>query len=329
MPANLTPQYLEAERRFREAQTDAEKIDALKEMLRLIPKHKGTDHLQGDLKRRLSKLQDRVEQGRKSTGKRADPFAFPRHGAGRVVLVGMPNSGKSSIAAALTNAPVKVAEYPFSTALPVPGMMTFEDVQVQLVDTPPLTPQGGEPGLFTLARQADLAAVVVDLGSDDLLDHTQAVFDLFEERKLLLRPEAGDAEPGAPTPVKAVFIRTKLDLDPDGERRAMFDEFFGDRLPRRDVSAVTAEGLGELPKFFFDELGLIRVYTRAPGKKDRSPDPFVLKRGDTVLDLAREVHQDLARNLQYARIWGEGAYPGQSVSREHVLHDKDVVELHA
>ena len=328
MPANLTPQYLEAERRFREAQGTEEKIEILREMIRLIPKHKGTDHLQGDLKKRLAKLTAQAEQGRKSGGRRVDPFAVERHGGGQVVLVGMPNVGKSSVLAALTNAHSEVAEYPFTTHKPVPGMMNYEDVQIQLVDTPPLTPEGAEAGLFTLVRQADAALVVVDLGSDDLLDQAQVVLDALEERKVQLSPEFGKSEDRSVAVVKAMFLRTKSDLDPGGERRAMFDEFFADRLATLDVSAATGEGLDGLPRSMFDFLSLVRVYTQAPGKKDKKPDPFVLKQGSTVLDLAKAVHQDFVENLKSARIWGQGVYDGQNVSREHVLSDKDLVELH-
>jgi len=329
MPANLTPQYRQAEERFREAGTTEEKIEALKEMLRVIPKHKGTDHLQGDLKKRLAKFTAQAEQGRKSGGgKRIDPYAVERHGPGQIVLVGMPNVGKSGLVAALTNAQTEVAEYPFTTHKPIPGMMNYEDVQIQLVDTPPLVPDGSEPGLFTLVRQANAVMLVVDLGSDDLLDQTQSVLDALEERKVVLRPDARKSEDQSIAIVPAVFVRTKVDLDPDGERREMFDEFFAGKLPCLDVSTQTREGLDTLPKFMFDFLGLVRVYTRAPGKKDEKPDPFVLKRGSTVLDLARSVHQDFVESLKFARIWGEGVYDGQSVSREHVLSDGDLVELH-
>ena len=328
MPANLTPQYRSAEQRFREAKTPEEKVEALREMLRVIPKHKGTDHLQGDLKRRLAKLTDQSEQARKSGGRRVDPFAVQRHGAGQVVVVGMPNVGKSALVAALTNAQTDVADYPFTTHHPVPGMMGFEDVQIQLVDTPPLIPDGAEPGLFTLVRQADAALVVVDLGSDDVLDHAQVVLDTLEGHKIVLRPDSRECEDTSIAMVRAVFVRTRVDLDTDGERRGLFDEFFADRLPCVDVSATTGQGLSDLPRFMFDFLELVRVYTRAPNKKDERPDPFVLTRGDTVLDLAKAVHQDFVESLKFARIWGQGVYDGQSVSREHVLSDKDLVELH-
>ena len=329
MPANLTPQYLSAEERFREAATDDEKVAALREMLKLIPKHKGTDKMQGDIRRRIAKFTQAAQQRRKSTGRRVDVFAVERHGAGQVVLVGMANVGKSSLVASLTNAQTEVAEYPYTTHKPVPGMLQFEDVQMQMVDTPPLMPQGTEAGLFTLARQTDAVAVVVDMGSDEVLEHAQTVLDALEERKIHLSPRPEESEDLSVAIVKALFICTKTDLDPDGERRAMFREFFGDRLPCLEVSTVTPDALDDLPRFMYGFLDLIQVYTRQPGKKDRNDDPFVLKKGSTVLDLTKAVHQDFVDSLKFARIWGTGVYDGQSVKRNHVLADKDLVELHA
>ncbi|MHC5138050.1 MAG: GTPase [Planctomycetota bacterium] len=141
MPANLTQQYKKAEQRFKAAGTDEERLEALEEMLREIPKHKGTEHLQADLKKRRSKLKAAIEGGGKKSGggKHVDVFHVPKSGAGQVALVGMPNVGKSAILAALTHAHVQVADYPFTTDKPAPGMAQFEDVQIQLVDAPPIT----------------------------------------------------------------------------------------------------------------------------------------------------------------------------------------------
>ena len=328
MPANLTPQYMEAERRFREAASDEDKLAALREMLSVIPKHKGTDKMQGDIKRRIAKFTQAVQQRRRSSGRRVDLFAVERHGAGQVVLLGMPNVGKSSLVAALTNAHTEVADYPFTTHKPAPGMVKFEDVQMQLVDTPPLTPEGGDSGLFTLVRQTDAAAVVVDLGSEDVLEHAQTVLDVLAGRKIQLSPRFEKSEDLSTAVVKAMFIAAKADLDPDGERRVMFQEFFADSLPCTVVSVRTQEGLADLPRALFGFLELIRVYTKQPGKKDKNSDPFVLRKGGTVLDLARAVHQDFVEKLKFARMWGQGVHDGQTVGRDHVLADGDTVELH-
>lgn len=328
MPANLTPQYLSAELRYRAAATDPEKLEALREMLQLIPKHKGTDKLQGDIKRRIAKLTQAAQQRSKGGSRRTGLHTVERQGGGQIVLAGAPNTGKSSIVAALTSAQTEVADYPFTTHRPIPGMMLFEDAQVQLVDMPPFAPEGAEPWMFTVLRQADVAALVVDLGSDDLLEDAQALLDAAAEHRIDLRPEFGHSEDVRGAWVKAFFLCTKADLDPDRERLEMFREFFGERLPVQVVSAATGEGMDGLPSFAFEFLQLIRVYTRQPGKKDRNDDPFVLKKGSTVIDLAKAVHQEFAAGLKFARIWGTGVYDGQNVKRGHVLSDKDVVELH-
>ena len=328
MPANLTPQYLSAEQRFREAATDEARVVALKEMLAVIPKHKGTDKLQADLKHRLAKLTQSIQQHQRSGGRRGDLYSVERHGAGQIALVGMPNVGKSSLIAALTNAKTEVADYPFTTHKPIPGMARFEDIQIQLVDMPPVAPEGTESWVFTIVRQADAAALLVDLGSDDVLDQAQTVLDVLAEHKIELSPDFGKSENLSIARVKAMFVGAKADLDPDGERWEMFREFFADRLDCVKLSCQSLDGLAEFPRRLYDFLEVIRVYTRAPGKKDDKPDPFVLKRGSTLIDLARSVHQDFAENLKFARIWGEGVYDGQSVKRDHVLSDHDLVELH-
>ena len=164
MPANLTPDYHRAEERFRHARTVEEKIDALEEMLRVVPKHKGTDGLQGDLKARLAKLK---KQPASKAGKATHSHLIPREGAGQVALVGPPNTGKSSLVAALTKAKPEIAPYPFTTREPHAGMMDWEDVRVQLIDTPPITADYLESYLSSTVQVADAALLMVDLGDDD------------------------------------------------------------------------------------------------------------------------------------------------------------------
>jgi ribosome-interacting GTPase 1 len=114
LPANLPPAYFEAENRYREAKTPAEGIAALEEMLAIMPKHKGTDKLKADLRRRISKLKSK-QQEKKKLGRRDRGYKIEKEGVGQVVLIGEPNVGKSSLVAALTNADPQVAEFPHST----------------------------------------------------------------------------------------------------------------------------------------------------------------------------------------------------------------------
>jgi ribosome-interacting GTPase 1 len=325
MPANLNPEYFKAEQWFRTATTNEEKILAVERMLAVMPKHKGTDGLKADLRHKLSKLKEAptVKKG----GKHTDIFHVPRTGAGQVVLLGLPNTGKSSIVAALTNAKVSVADFPFATAGPVPGMAKFEDVQIQLVDMPPITAEYVSPGQVGTYRNCDLIAIVIDL-SAEVEEQMLVCLDFLESRNLLL-DEKTPALDGYGNVIgkKAFCICTKYDIAKPGSLE--LTKKVSDK-PREfiAVSARTGEGLGELPKVFFKSLGLIRVYAKPPGKPADMNEPFTMPAGSTVMDMATAIHRDLAEKLKHARIWGTGVYSGQNAQRTHVLIDKDVVELH-
>ena len=178
------PDYLEAERRFKSAKTTEEKIAAIEEMMATIPRHKGTEKMQADLKRRLSKL--RAEQARRPTSRIGIIHRVEKEGAGQVALVGPPNSGKSLLVRRLTHATPEVADYPFTTRVPLPGMMPFEDVQVQLVDLPPVHPDFPESWLYQIIRNADAALLVVDLSDPDLLEDLETTLGQVANAKVQL-----------------------------------------------------------------------------------------------------------------------------------------------
>ncbi|HHY32455.1 MAG TPA: TGS domain-containing protein [Firmicutes bacterium] len=326
MPANLTPQYLEAEQAFKEAKTIPEKIAALEEMLAVIPKHKGTEKLQADIKRRLAKLRDESE--RKAKTGRQDPFLVERHGAGQVALVGFPNSGKSALVGALTRAKVTVADYPFSTVLPVAGMMEFEDIWIQLVDMPPVTSGEMPPGMAGALRNADALLIVADASSDDCLDQLEDVLSLLGEKRILR--DATELEAGARghTLEDCMVVATKTDLPRAQDNLAIIREYLPPGLEMVPASVRSAESLEGLRRRVFELLGIIRIYTKVPGQPPDMGQPFVLKKGSTVLDMAAAVHRDFPSRLKSARIWGSARFDGQSVPRDYVLHDRDVVELH-
>jgi ribosome-interacting GTPase 1 len=311
MPANLTPAYFKAEQWYRQATTVEEKILALEQMLAVMPKHKGTDKLKADIRHKLSVLREGEEKRRKSAG--VDMFHVPRGGAGQIVLLGMPNSGKSSIVGLLTDAKVHIADFPFATNAPVPGMMHFEDVPVEIVDMPPITADFSMPGQVGTYRNCDLIAMVIDL-SADIEEQWRVCLDFLETRNLL---------PSKNT----VCICTKSDIAVEGATDKV-RQFCDNRFEIIAVSVETGEGMGELPVALFRQLHIIRVYAKPPGKKPDMNEPFTIPVGSTVLDLARVIHRDLAEKLKHARIWGTDVYEGQSVQRNHVLNDKDVVELH-
>lgn len=330
MATNLTPQYHRAEEEYRRAATLEDEIKWLEVMFREMPKHKASERLQSDIKQKLSRAKKELEQERKTGGAGSRPgVRIPRQGAGTAVLLGGPNAGKSQLLAALTRATPTVAPYPFTTQTPLPGMMAFEDALVQLIDTPPISPDFFESYMQGLIRAADVAVLVVDLERDEGLEEAQAVFDRLGETKTRL----GRSSELDPDDIGISFTQTLLALNKsdtaDSEARAaLFAELYPHDLPSYRISATTGAGLDELRRAIYEALGVIRVYTRRPGVKAELDRPFTVPHGGTVLDVARLVHKDLADKLRFAKVWGAGVHDGSQVRGDHVLSDKDVVELH-
>ncbi|TEB09012.1 GTPase [Pelotomaculum propionicicum] len=323
MPANLTPQYYEAEEAFKKAVTVEEKIAALEEMLAVIPKHKGTEKIQADLKKRLSKL--RQEGQKKAKTSRADPFSIERQGAGQVALLGFPNSGKSSLVAAMTRAKPKVADYPFTTTVPLAGMMPYQDIFIQLVDTPPVTEEIIPAGLSGVLRNADVLLLLVDAAADDCLEQLLFSLNYLKEKKIVREDTAPGVRGIAPDKMLVLAARADLPQSPDNIQ--IMKELGPEGIEFFPVSNVTGLGLEDLREKIFQMLGVIRVYTKVPGKEPDLKRPFILKRGSTIFDLAENIHRDLPRLMKNARVWGSARYDGQSVMRDYVIQDRDIVEI--
>ena len=329
MPANLTPQYQRLEEQYRRAHTAQERTELLEEMLATIPKHKGTEKLQADLKTKLKETKAEL-QSEASAPKRGKTFRFPRQGAGQVVIVGAPNAGKSRILKDLTKAEPEVAPYPFTTREPLPGMMSWQDVSVQLIDTPPITDAQFEPYLLNLVRAADAVVLAFDGASDDAPDQTAEVLKQFGSRKTLLSDVTGfDEEDFSIIRVKTLLVVTRGDDPGVADRLAYFREMTETNFATLKVDLDQPVARESLREAIFQLLGVIRLYTKKPGKPADYSSPFVIKSGGTVEDLAAVVHRDLVESLTFAKVWGSSAHDGQSVGRDHVLHDKDLVELHA
>jgi len=332
MPANLPPHYFKAEERFRQAETPEEKIKALREMFAIMPKHKGTDHLQADIKRRIAQL-TREAQRKAHIGRAASKDHIEREGAGQAVLVGVPNSGKSALVAGVTRARPKVAEYPFSTFDPLPGMMPFEDIQIQLVDLPPLSETYTPSWVFNIIRTADLVLVTVDLSSSPETEGPEeqvlTVMGVLEDAHILLTGEDVEEDFSASMlSKKALFIGTKSDADGTEERLRALRETYGEEFRIVPVSVQTGAYVEEMKRAIFESLNLVRIYTKAPRKKPDMETPYILPRGSTVLDVAGAIHRDFVARLKFARIWGSEKYQGQQVQRDHIVEDGDVIEVH-
>ena len=326
MPTNLPPECLEAEQRYRAAKSAEEKVATLEEWLSTIPKHKGTDRLRADLRRRLSKFKA-ASQTHKSTGKQPSAFHIGREGAGQVVLVGPTNVGKSALLAALTNATPEVADYPFTTWTPTPGMMPVEDVQIQLIDTPPLNREAVEPELIDLIRRSDLILLVVDLQTYPIEQLEDTIAFLQGHRIVPHHLQERYVESGGLTFIPLLVVVNKNDDESSDDDLEVLRELLGDEWPLLPVSATTGRNLDRLRQAVFERLEIMRIYSKPPGKEPDLSAPFVLKKGSTVAELAGQVHQDFLKNLKSARVWGSAAYDGQMVGRDHVLQDRDVVEL--
>ncbi|NLN06077.1 MAG: TGS domain-containing protein [Firmicutes bacterium] len=317
MPANLTPQYHAAEARYKKAGTPEEKLEALQEMLATIPKHKGTEKLQADIKRRLSQLREEAQQRKKQKGG-YNPFHVEKQGAGQVVLTGFPNTGKSALVATLTRAKVKVADFPFTTTIPASGMMPYEDILIQLVDTPPLTADDLPPGLAGTLRNADLLLLCIDLSAADCLEQLETTINLLEERGII------DTEEENPVAVPYLVLGMKADLPQAADNLEILREL----RPDLEILPVSVnDNLALLRGKIFLALNVIRVYGKAPGRKADLERPFILKKGSTVLDLAYQIHRDFPRKLKSALVWGSARFEGQAVSKDYMLQDKDIVEL--
>lgn len=329
MPANLTPQYLKAEEEYRRATTAEEEVACLQVMLKEIPKHKGTDKLQADLKQKISRLKKDVAQA-KPGGKRPG-FRLPRQGAGRVILIGPANAGKSQLLASLTRAHPEIADYPFTTREPQPGMMPWEDIAIQLVDTPAITRDVYAPEVQALIRGADWVILVADLGSDDGgQDLADLLYAVQQSRTRLARTTWLDEDDIGISYTGTILAFNKTDLPEAADRYQFFQEFIDVDFDCVSISALTGAGLEELKKLIFERLDVVRVYTKMPNKKEADYEkPYTLTRGGTIADLARLIHNDLAEQLKFARVWGSAVHDATTVKGDYVLHDRDVVEIHS
>ena len=324
MPANLPPQYFEAEKRLRMAKTPEEKIEALETMLAIMPKHKGTDKLHADLRRKIAKITEEAE--RRYATSRAS-LHIRKEGAGQLALIGLPNTGKSQLLASITEAMPEIGDYPFTTQKPTIGMMKYENIQIQIVDTPPVTGKDSRVWINNIARNADLVAIITDIGYDPV----QQVENVLQELDGMgIIPETAilDESTVGRRQRKMMIIANKIDIDNTGLNQKQITSEYGIRFPLAMVSAALDIGLEDLKEKIFKALEIIRVYTKTPGTKPDMNDPIILKNNSTIKNAAEEVHKDFKAKLKYALVWGSGKFDGQRVGPEHILKDGDIIELH-
>ena len=327
MPTNLPADYFNAEERFKSATTPEDKVKFLEEMLGTIPKHKGTDHLRADLRKKLSKLKS-AATSKKTSKKQVSPYHINKEGAGQIVVIGCTNTGKSSLLVAETNAEPEVSEVPFTTWSPMPGMMYIDNIQVQLIDTPPFSDDYIDPEFLNLIRRVDLILIMIDLHANPV-QQLEYMYQKLQENRIA--PKHLDYQIESESfllHVPSLVVVNKYDSEDFQEHYQIFKELLNLDYPMVPVSVETGHNIDALKSTIFEMLGVIRVYSKAPGKEADKSAPFVVDEGIRLAEFAGKVHKDFQENLKTARIWGTSAdFPGQMVSREHVLEDEDVVEL--
>lgn len=326
MPANLPPEYFEAEKRFKQASASSEKITALEDLISTIPKHKGTDKLRADLRRKLSQLRKDVISKKK--GGRGDIYVVQKEGASQIAIVGFPNSGKSSLLACLTNANPVIAEYPISTLTPLPGMMPFEDIQIQLVDLPPIGNESTDGWVSGILRYTDALLLILDMTDDPEIQAELLIEQLQRWNIHLLSSKRPQVETNTGVSKRGLIVVNKNDLAVTEGSFIRLKEKYGDTCQCIAISALTKENLEELKRAIFEIAGIIRVYSKPPGKEPDLSTPFTIPSGSTVLGLAEFIHKDFLFNLKFARVWGSAKFEGQRVEKNHVLKDLDIVEFH-
>jgi uncharacterized protein len=334
MPANLPPQYFDVEKKLRTTQDPAERITIMEELLSIIPKHKGTEKLQAMYKSKIAKLKSQ-SQKRAAVARHASPHHIDKTGAGQAVLIGLPNSGKSKLVESLTNAAPEVADYPFTTHKPYPAMMPYENIQIQLVDTPPFTPEYMETWHPELIKNGDIILMVLSLDQSEPAEDFLTLQDILKEKRIKFIPPhvktenmGKNQEKEALFQKKCLIVLNKCDIAAWEEKEKLLQEFLDPGFSSIPVSAAEKINLDTLKQQIYSSLHILRVYSKIPGKKPSFNDPFVFKKGSTMMDMAKAVHKDFAEKLRFARIWGEKKYEGQKVNRDYILEDGDIIELH-
>jgi len=298
MPANVHPEYCHAEKEYSKATTIDEKIKCLEKMISFAPSHKGGENLRAQLKTRYKKLKESREKAKKS-GKSSQQGI--KKAWMQAILVGPPNSGKSTLFQELTNQKIIITSYPHSTSEPVLGTINYEDVKIQLIDTPsfPNTDKG-------------------------LLHTTDTILLIIEDSNQI---EDSIKEIGT-TKAKILLGITKVDLISEQEKRKL-EANLKSKFRKYDFFIVeyNKEKIEELKKTLFETFPIIRIYTKEP-KKEASKDPMIMKKDSTLQEAAEKISKNLKNQIKFAKIWGPSSkFPGQTIGLNHVLKDKDIIEI--
>ena len=366
MPINATPEYAVAEREYTKASTNVEKLQCLEKMLSLAPSHKGGETLRAEIKTKISKLKEKLLKERESK-KKGYSLAVKKEGAAQVVLVGPPNTGKTALVNKLSKSNYEVGGYAFTTSKPNLGTLDYKTVKIQLVDLPPLIEGAAikQAPYFAIIRNANLALLIID----DPKQLPPLLKDFEDSHILLNKPRPSirikrNATGGLEF-IGEKFVQGKIEIVKkilrehnvasavveifDTVKPEDFFEVIDEKLAYLPALIVlnkqTKNELGKWEKFeiislvgdefdllkdkIWENLKLIKIYTKEPGKKPKMTHPITLEEGSTIKDMAQHVHKDFIKKFDYAKIWGKSAkHASMKVGPEHKLADDDVVEIH-
>ncbi|MEM0465897.1 MAG: GTPase [Candidatus Pacearchaeota archaeon] len=300
MPINAGYEYANAEKKYLSAQSDEERLLALQEMLRTAPTHKGSEKFRGDIRLRIKKLKESINK-QKKLGKTSKKGI--KKGDLQAVLVGLTNSGKSSILKALTNANPKIASYGFTTSKPEIGTLIYGNCNIQIVDLPPIGSDLFDHGIVNNA--------------DTILFVVEKIHEIEEVEKVVRNKTA-----------KRVIIFNKIDEYDEITKRKIVETLKTKKYNFVLFSSKTNEGIEELKEKIFKSFDIIRVYTRQPGKKEDN-NPVILRPGSLLEDVAEKVLHGFSKKVKYAKIFGPSSkFLGQKVGLKHVVKDSDIVEFY-
>lgn len=356
MPVNATTDYFLAEKKFNDAKTTTEKIKALEEMLRTSPSHKSSENLRASIKQRLAKYRGLLEKEKTTKGS-GFSVSIKKDCSAQVIIIGFPNSGKSYLLSKLTNAKPEIADYEFTTKRPEVGIMEYTGVKIQIIEIPALFEgfiyKDKGPSFFSVIRNADLVLFLID-EAKDTEEQLRILNSEFEKAYIRLnkkRPDItikrhatgglsfiGNSGNKIETLKKILMENSIFNATVEFHEKVSLEELqdcLNEKITylpcifvKNKKQGWTQKDLGEIKNKIWENLNLIRIFTKTPGKEKDWP-PVAMKNDSTINNLALVIHKDFLRKFKYARVWGNSAkFPGQRIGLDHVLEDNDIIEIH-
>lgn len=304
MPVNVSPDYVKEEKGYVESMNDEDRIYFLERMMKTMPGHKGAEAMRANLRTRYKKLKEKIAAVKKTKSSSGGKQNIIKKEDMQCVLAGFPNTGKSSLFKLLTGKETLISDLPFSTAIPEVAMMQYEDVKMQVIDSPPFPNEDK-----SLINTADTLLILLENLSQ------------LEETKKLLPRAVG----------KRIYLVTKTDLLSEPEKRKLEanikSKYKHDTIISFSTFEHSPQELNELKKRIFKTFPIIRIYLKEP-KKEPGKIPMILRENATVANAADKILKGMSKKIKKTNIWGPSSkFPGQLVGLEHKLKDKDVVEF--